>query len=196
MVFSPGTLEKDPKKQNIALQRHAAGIATNTTDIATNTADIATNTTDIATNTANIATNTTNIATNTTNIATNTTDIAAIKAAWTSYTPTVSATSGTLTTTSTTGRYLQIGKTVYFTAQVTLTNVGTASGRISLGLPKTAGASSYVVAGVERQSTGNAITGLVGSGGTTALIDGYSGLTPNMIVNGYVLLIGGVYESA
>jgi hypothetical protein len=61
MVYAPGTLEKDPKKQNIALQRHAAGIATNTTDIATNTADIATHTADIATNTADIATNASNI---------------------------------------------------------------------------------------------------------------------------------------
>jgi hypothetical protein len=189
MVYAPGTLEKDPQKQNMALQQHAGQLETANTNITTNT-------TNIATNTKNIATNTANIATNTTSIATNTSDIAAIKAAWASYTPTVSATSGSLTTTSTTGRYLQVGKTVYFTAQVTLTNVGTATGRINLGLPVTAGAGSYAVAGIEKQSTGSAITGLINPGGVVALIDGSSGLTPNLIVNGYVLLISGVYESA
>jgi hypothetical protein len=162
MVYAPGTLEKDPQKQNMALQQHAGQLETANTNITTNTTNIATNTTNIATNTANI----------------------------------VSATSGSLTTTSTTGRYLQVGKTVYFTAQVTLTNVGTATGRINLGLPVTAGAGSYAVAGIEKQSTGSAITGLINPGGVVALIDGSSGLTPNLIVNGYVLLISGVYESA
>lgn len=34
MVYSPGTLENDPKKQNMALQEHASKIAANTTSIA------------------------------------------------------------------------------------------------------------------------------------------------------------------
>jgi hypothetical protein len=69
-VFAPGSLETDPKKQNMALQDHASKISANTDDIATNTADIATNTADIATNAADIATNTADIATNTADIAT------------------------------------------------------------------------------------------------------------------------------
>jgi hypothetical protein len=35
MVYAPGTLETDPKKQNMALQQHAASIAANAADIAT-----------------------------------------------------------------------------------------------------------------------------------------------------------------
>jgi hypothetical protein len=44
MVYAPGTLETDQKKQNMALQQQASAITTATTNIATNTANIATNT--------------------------------------------------------------------------------------------------------------------------------------------------------
>ena len=40
MVYAPGTLETDPKKQNMALQQQASAIKTATNDIAANTADI------------------------------------------------------------------------------------------------------------------------------------------------------------
>jgi hypothetical protein len=76
MVYVPGTLETDPKKQNISLQQNAAANKANAANIATNTADIATHTADIATNASNIAANTAAIATNTAAIATNTAAIA------------------------------------------------------------------------------------------------------------------------
>lgn len=41
MVYAPGTLETDQKKQNMALQQQAKAITTATNDIATNTANIA-----------------------------------------------------------------------------------------------------------------------------------------------------------
>jgi hypothetical protein len=44
MVYSPGTLETDQKKQNMALQQQASAIKTVTADTATNTANIAANT--------------------------------------------------------------------------------------------------------------------------------------------------------
>ncbi|RTE91910.1 hypothetical protein [Bradyrhizobium sp. LVM 105] len=47
MVYAPGTLETDQKKQNMALQQQASAIATATTDIATNTASISANTANI-----------------------------------------------------------------------------------------------------------------------------------------------------
>jgi len=40
-VYAPGSQERDPSKQNMALQDHASKISSNTDDIATNTADIA-----------------------------------------------------------------------------------------------------------------------------------------------------------
>lgn len=63
VIFAPGTLETDPKKQNMALQQLGGATSALQTSVATNTANIATNTANIATNTANIATNTANIAT-------------------------------------------------------------------------------------------------------------------------------------
>lgn len=48
-VFAPGTLENDPKRQNQALQDHAAKISSNTTSIATNTAAISALTAVVAT---------------------------------------------------------------------------------------------------------------------------------------------------
>jgi hypothetical protein len=61
-VYAPGTLETDPKKQNMALQQQASAISSVTTDTATNTTNIATNTANIATNTTNIANLTSGIA--------------------------------------------------------------------------------------------------------------------------------------
>jgi hypothetical protein len=54
--YAPGTLETDPKKQNIALQQHASAINTNTTNIATNTSNIST----IQTTLSNLAASVTN----------------------------------------------------------------------------------------------------------------------------------------
>jgi hypothetical protein len=47
-VYAPGTLERDPQKQNMALQQHAGQLQTANTSIAANTAAIAANTTAIA----------------------------------------------------------------------------------------------------------------------------------------------------
>jgi hypothetical protein len=41
VVYAPGTLEKDPQKQNMALQEHARQIDVSTASIAANTANIA-----------------------------------------------------------------------------------------------------------------------------------------------------------
>lgn len=49
MVYAPGTLETDPKKQNMALQQQASAIKTATDDIATNAADITALQTDVST---------------------------------------------------------------------------------------------------------------------------------------------------
>ena len=48
-VYAPGTQERDPQRQNQALQDHARKIGTNTDDIATNTSDIAALTAVVAT---------------------------------------------------------------------------------------------------------------------------------------------------
>ncbi|UEM08599.1 hypothetical protein J4G43_027975 [Bradyrhizobium barranii subsp. barranii] len=57
--------------------------------------------------------------------------------AWTVTNPTVTASSGAFTTVSCQLRYKLIGKTAVFTATVTMTNAGTASGNILFNLPFT-----------------------------------------------------------
>ena len=57
-------------------------------------------------------------------------------AAWTTYTPTYSATIGTITTvTTTTARYLRVGKLCHLNLDFTITNAGTGSGTLEITLP-------------------------------------------------------------
>lgn len=57
--------------------------------------------------------------------------------AWTAYTPTVTAQTGSFTTVNATGKYIEIGKIVHFNYEITLTNIGTATGYVRITLPKT-----------------------------------------------------------
>lgn len=54
---------------------------------------------------------------------------------WTSYTPTVSASSGTITSTTSTGQYLQIGKMITVMVDINITNAGTGSASLRYTLP-------------------------------------------------------------
>lgn len=70
--------------------------------------------------------------------------------AWTSYTPTVTPGAGTCTTCSATGRYKQIGKTVFVQVDVAVTTVGTASGTLSASLPGGLSAAAFAFMGTAR----------------------------------------------
>jgi hypothetical protein len=74
--------------------------------------------------------------------------------AWTAYTPTVTASSGTPTTVSASGKYMRIGKTVTVSVTITITNKGTASGVFYYSLPFAAASGSYGV-GRETNVTGS-----------------------------------------
>lgn len=64
---------------------------------------------------------------------------------YTSFTPTITAGSGTFTTVSASSRYLVIGKMCHWIGRVTITTVGTASGAVVLTLPVTRGGALNVV---------------------------------------------------
>ena len=85
--------------------------------------------------------------------------------AWTSFTPTVTAATGTLTTVTATGQYQTIGKMVIALFQITLTNAGTGSGSLNSTLPVNAVTGNvsgrYSCYGNERDATGKAITGSI-----------------------------------
>lgn len=90
-------------------------------------------------------------------------------ASWTTYTPTVTSSGGTITTVSATGRYRQIGKTVHLEIYVTITTAGTGIAQLKATLPINAAAFNYV--GIAKES---ALTGKSGAsqilGGTDATV--------------------------
>lgn len=66
--------------------------------------------------------------------------IASYEASWSVYSPTVTASSGTITSYTATGRYKKIGRTVFVQADVSIVNVGTAVGQVIITLPFTSAA--------------------------------------------------------
>ncbi len=97
--------------------------------------------------------------------------------AWTSYTPTVTATSGSITTYSAAGWYSQSGKTVVAQARVTITTVGTAAGTMVVTLPiaaATGTSKEWIGAALEGQTTGNSGWISVLSGATAGNIRSYN----------------------
>jgi hypothetical protein len=97
--------------------------------------------------------------------------------AWTSYTPTVTASSGSITTYSAAGWYSQSGKTVVYQARVVISVVGTAAGTMIVTLPITAQTranAEWVGAAVEGQSTGFGGWASVLTGATAANLRNYN----------------------
>jgi hypothetical protein len=112
--------------------------------------------------------------------------------AWTSYTPTVTASSGSITSSSATGRYIQIGKFVFAIVSVTITLNGTGAGTLIVSAPVSATAS--VATGLYRE---NAVTGTMGQVITSTAefrINTSGNAYPGG--NGYNLLFSIGYEAA
>ncbi len=111
-----------------------------------------------------------------------------IAAAWTAYTPTITAQTGTFTSVASSGRYLIVGKTVFIQVAVAITTNGTAAGFISASLP-VACIGNYEIVG--RKFSTNEI--LLGSVGSVIAILKYDGTYPGG--DGVTVAMSGVYES-
>ena len=114
-----------------------------------------------------------------------------LAAAWTAYTPTVTAASGTFTTVSASGRYLNIGKLTFVQINVVVTTNGTAAGNVQATLPNTAFNTNYVMTGREILITGKQLEVVTST--TKVLIFNYDGTYP--AGSGYSLMISGCYEN-
>lgn len=113
--------------------------------------------------------------------------------AWTTYTPTISANSGTITTLGTVvGRWQQTGKRVDLAISIPITTNGTAAGNIVATLP-VAAASAATFAGREINTTGKGLTGSITATGITITIQAYDNTYPGG--SGYVILVSGSYEA-
>lgn len=113
--------------------------------------------------------------------------------AWAAWTPTVTASSGTFTTVSGSGRYIQYGKTLLWSCTVTITTVGTAAGDVRLTLPvNAAAASAYIGNGRENTTTGAALQVFTTSA-SVASVNRYD--NTSAIGASRTLLLSGTYES-
>lgn len=112
---------------------------------------------------------------------------------WSAYTPTVTSSAGTLTTTTTNrARFTRVNNIVTGQVDVTLNNIGTGSGSLNITLPVTASAVQRgVVMGREAAVTGEGINGELINTTTVAL---YRTSGNTMIVNNYRATFTIVYE--
>lgn len=122
-------------------------------------------------------------------------------AAWSTYTPTISSTGGTLAATGTTmatvsGRYRVIGKTIVTQCAATVTVVGTASGTWFCTLPVTAsGLDTYTGSSVEVSITGRSGGASIAAGTPTLVSTRQADTTTYWTVN-YRVVITITYESS
>lgn len=113
---------------------------------------------------------------------------------WSAWTPTVTASSGTFTTVSGSGRYAQYGKTVVWSATITITTAGTAAGNVRFTLPVSAAAGlAQIGHGREASSTGAMLQVATYSAATIGEATRYDGATA--IGSGRTIILSGVYES-
>jgi len=114
--------------------------------------------------------------------------------AWSTYTPTVSSQSGTITTSSASGRYQQIGKTVHFSIKVTITTAGTGSGNLVVSLPVNTqdALTNQICSGFEGSVIGHMLYGAISGNQFTAR--DYANVS--VIQNGAICYFTGAYEAA
>lgn len=113
-------------------------------------------------------------------------------AAWTSYSPTITSGAGTITASSATGRYKQIGKTVIVEVDVTITTAGTGASTLRASLPLTAAAFEYVGMAMEIQNTGKSGAARIAASATTMNALDATGAT--FIASSNVVVMTAVYE--
>lgn len=115
------------------------------------------------------------------------------QSSWTSYTPTVGSGSGSFTTVSATGRYKQIGKTVFVMVNITITNAGTAAGYISATLPFTAASNAYTGSAFETVTSKSGAALVIAALSTSFMVARNSDGT-TMIATGNNPIMGMLYE--
>lgn len=112
------------------------------------------------------------------------------------FTPTMSAGSGTITTQSATGEYVKVGNVCFIHMVLTLTNKGTASGSLLVsGLPFASGTLRLPMICRENAQTGVVEQFVVDQDATTGFLKATGGGNVTM-ASGNVRLIGGSYITA
>lgn len=116
-----------------------------------------------------------------------------ISGVWAAWTPSVVPNSGSFGSTSASGRFTQIGNTVFFNATITLTTVSTGSG-VQFSLPITAQGAGPVIGGWREVVTAG-FTGTVYLSSTTlGFLHEYD--NSQTLANGNSFRVYGTYEAA
>tara|TARA_R110000868_G_scaffold96010_7_gene264133 strand:- start:828 stop:2720 length:1893 start_codon:yes stop_codon:yes gene_type:complete len=119
--------------------------------------------------------------------------IQTIPNSWTAYTPSITAGTGTITTSSSTGRYIKTSKTVNIQMSITITTNGTGSISVIASLPYQASPFEFVLAG-RNTTTGKMLQAEIIPGANYIRIFNYDNSYP-INVNGEILHISGIYEA-
>jgi len=112
---------------------------------------------------------------------------------WVSYTPVVSAGSGSLTSYSASGSYIRRGNVVFVKLQIVISDNGNGSAYLNVSMPmSSAGSVGQTIDGKERSATGRQISGYLDSGTNNATLQFYDASYPGG--NGHVINLSGFYE--
>lgn len=142
------------------------------------------------------------VGTNTTQIATAAMVQAEIanKRAWTTYTPTVTAGTGSFTTASATGKYMDAFGVRNYQVTITITTVGTGTiPNFTLPTAALAGTPVSMPVGTAREGAVNGKMGVavIATGLSSATVFGYSGASDNLAsANGAIIYVSGSYPIA
>lgn len=113
--------------------------------------------------------------------------------AWTAFTCTATPGAGSITTQSSTSKYKKIGKTVFISIDVSISNIGTGSGSVTLSLPFATGG-QMTITGRESAVSGKVILGMAGNGASGIILTNYDNSGPSFS-NGVNYVMTGVYMS-
>jgi hypothetical protein len=118
--------------------------------------------------------------------------------AWTTYTPTIAAGTGSFTTVGATGRYKTLGKTVFIKIRIAITTNGTAASWITASLPfnsvNVGTNEGQSLVGLETVTVGTTVTGHIPNNSGTVTITKVDGTYPGG--NAFNIVLSGSYERA
>lgn len=114
--------------------------------------------------------------------------------AWTSYTPTVTSASGTLTSASATGRYKQLGKTIFLEVDATVTTAGTGSGGLRVTLPFASASFNFTGAAYEYGVSATSGAAIIRFAQSTSFMSTVNSSGATFIANGAGVMFGITYE--
>lgn len=114
--------------------------------------------------------------------------------AWTSYTPTISASVGTITTSSATGKYLQLGKLIFVSLIITITTNGSGASTLQATVPATSASHDQVGFGRVSTGSGKMLQALLPSSTSRLAITNYDNTYPG--ADGTVHIISIFYETS